>query len=237
MRIVSWNCRMKFRDKYKSALAYNPDIMIIPECENLAIRKHHHFYDDFIWVGDNPNKGLGVLTLNSSYRIKVHSSYNENYKWILPLVVSTNEHSFILIAVWTKNHPKTEFSYIGQLFYALTEYSHLLTDKCIIIGDFNSNAIWDRMRKKTNHSIVVKMLESLGIKSLYHEVMNENHGEETLNTYLHNKPVKGYHIDYCFVSNHYLQIGQQYEFNSDDLSILPHIKSDHVPLIVNLSGN
>jgi hypothetical protein len=43
VRIVAWNCRMAFRNKYEKMYQYNPDIMIIPECEDLSKKKHEGF--------------------------------------------------------------------------------------------------------------------------------------------------------------------------------------------------
>ena len=34
MRIITWNCKMKFREDYKKILPLNPDIVVVPECEN-----------------------------------------------------------------------------------------------------------------------------------------------------------------------------------------------------------
>ena len=37
MKIINWNCKMKFREEYKSLIPFNPDIMVIPECEDMTI--------------------------------------------------------------------------------------------------------------------------------------------------------------------------------------------------------
>ena len=34
MKILSWNCNCRFRDKYHLLDKYNADILIIQECEN-----------------------------------------------------------------------------------------------------------------------------------------------------------------------------------------------------------
>lgn len=34
MRIVSWNCNGKFREKYRYLLKLQADILVIQECEN-----------------------------------------------------------------------------------------------------------------------------------------------------------------------------------------------------------
>ena len=68
----------------------------------------------------------------------------------------------------------------------------------VIGGDLNSNIRWDRW---WNHSDVVKELEEIDIKSLYHNVTNEKQGKESNPTFfLQRKLEKPYHIDYIFIS-------------------------------------
>ena len=35
MRIITWNCKQGFRKKYSDIEFFNPDILVIPECESL----------------------------------------------------------------------------------------------------------------------------------------------------------------------------------------------------------
>ena len=35
MKIATWNCNMAFRKKAEFILVHRPDILIIPECENI----------------------------------------------------------------------------------------------------------------------------------------------------------------------------------------------------------
>ena len=48
LRIVSWNCCMSFRKKYAAIVKeYNPDILVIPECENPAIERTATEYKNY----------------------------------------------------------------------------------------------------------------------------------------------------------------------------------------------
>ena len=64
MKIVSWNCTGKFREKFKYILETNADIYIIQECENPEFYNDTEYKDfaiNYIWQGENKNKGLGIF--------------------------------------------------------------------------------------------------------------------------------------------------------------------------------
>jgi exodeoxyribonuclease-3 len=48
---------MAFRKKYKHILPFDPDLLIVSECEH-PDKFSDKFYDDVLWIGDNRNKGL-----------------------------------------------------------------------------------------------------------------------------------------------------------------------------------
>ena len=71
----------------------------------------------------------------------------------------------------------------------------------MLVGDFNSNSIWDKPRREGNHSTVVALLEKKKIYSAYHQFYKQEQGKERHNTlFMYRHPDKAYHIDYCFVS-------------------------------------
>ena len=63
MRIVSWNCNGKFRENSKIK-ELDADIYVIQECENpqcYAGTAYSGFAKNYIWNGENKNKGLGIF--------------------------------------------------------------------------------------------------------------------------------------------------------------------------------
>jgi len=99
-----------------------------------------------------------------------------------------------------------------------------------VVGDLNSNVIWDEWDRWWNHTDVVRELSALGLESCYHHHFSEDQGKETQPTFfLHRNPVKKYHIDYAFASKHWLVKHVKVGLISDWLS-----ESDHMPLVFDL---
>ena len=224
---------MAFRKKASQILTHKPDILIIVECEHL--HKLEFTIDtpkptDSLWFGKNPNKGLAIFSY-SDFRFKVLDNHNENFKMIIPIEVSGGDFDFNLFLVWAFNPDDKDGRYITQVWKAINHYDVFLTSKpTMLIGDFNSNTIWDYNKSKLgSHSDVVKQLENKGILSTYHLHYKQTQGTEEHPTfYLYRHKDKPYHIDYCFVSNDMMEKLQsvnigEYEFWTK--------YSDHVPLI------
>lgn len=203
MKIISWNCNMAFRRKMQSVLLFQPDVLIVPECEHpeKIIFSPEAAPTDWCWVGKNRNKGLGIFSFSAT-RLSLHPAYNEAFKWIVPLQVYSNRLSFLLFAVWANNPADAQGAYITQVWKALHFYEKLLHDKPVMwMGDFNSNSIWDRKHRKGNHSDVVAFLNERNIVSTYHQYYQLKSGLELHPTlYMYRHEHRPYHIDYCFVS-------------------------------------
>ena len=98
----------------------------------------------------------------------------------------------------------------------------------IMCGDLNSNIIWDKKSHSYNHIDFVKDLETKNIVSLYHQQENEPQGTESKKTfYMHRNLEKGYHIDYVFLSEHFLPSAKL--TIADPNFWLAH--SDHMPVV------
>lgn len=224
---------MAFRKKAGIILKHQPDILIVPECEHpckLIFTDKTPKPTDSLWFGQNPNKGLGIFSY-SDFRFKVLDVHNDNFKMVIPIAVSNEQFDFTLFAIWANNPKDPEGAYITQVWKAINHYDTLITNRqTILVGDFNSNTIWDKPRREGNHSTVVKRLEAKDIYSVYHKHFNQKQGSERHPTlYMYRQKDKPYHIDYCFASK----------------DIADHLKSvevgkysfwckysDHVPVIV-----
>jgi exodeoxyribonuclease III len=223
---------MAFRKKAATILVYKPDILIVQECEHpdkLIFESDTLKPTAALWFGKNQHKGLGIFTY-ASFKLKVHRLYNEAFKWIIPVNVSNGTHSFILYAIWANNPEDADGQYVTQVWKALQYYNrHIHKKNTILIGDFNSNTIWDQPKRKGNHSHVVAQLKKKNIHSVYHHYFCEEQGKELQPSfYLYRHKNKPYHLDYCFVSSNLLEQLSTVEMGK-------HKKwtnhSDHVPLI------
>lgn len=250
MKLVTWNCNGALRKKLADVDELDADVLVIQECEDPANFKGQYlsWAGDYLWVGDNKNKGIGVFAKNGnsvnalpwqgSYSIpgisEVHSSATwttEQLKLFLPFSIN---NTLTMLAVWTKGSDEEAFGYIGQLWkYLQIHRNDLAGPKTIVLGDLNSNVIWDKADRWWSHSGVVKELNRMGLQSVYHHQKAEMQGQESTPTfYLHRNLNKPYHIDYVFASSDLLNQCQLAVGQNDKWLSL----SDHMPLIFDIKS-
>ena len=223
MRVVSWNCCGKFREKYNVLSRIKADIYVVQECENpekYIKSDYFEFASNYLWIGDNPNKGLGIFAINN---IKLEKNIWDTYCLRHFLSVSINDE-FDLLGVWACKPYIQEF-YIYQFINELK-----FNKNTVIIGDFNSNAIWDRKQDKRTHSAVVEKFAQKGLFSAYHLLNDIEHGKENDPTfYLYRDLNRGYHIDYAFAGKNRIN---NFEIAKENFWLE---YSDHKPIILELN--
>lgn len=233
MKLITWNCQGAFRKKAHAILSHNPDILIVQECEcpeKLIYKPAAPTPKHTFWYGDNPNKGIGIFSY-SDYKIEVLEEFNPKFRYIIPLRVTGRGESFLMFAIWAmpckENH---DARYIGQVWLAINHYTELINQPAILIGDFNSNKIWDKKKRIGNHTDVVNKLADRNIHSIYHRHFNEEQGKEQQPTlFLQKKQTKPYHIDYCFASASIADKVKEVEIGTYKNWIE---YSDHAPLVI-----
>ena len=235
MKILTWNCNGALRKKFESLIPFNADLIVVQECEDPRETKDEKYRDwarNFLWIGDTKNKGLGVFAKNETSLVKINweNSYQDHtVKHFLPCFVNDD---FELLAVWTHRNNSPNFGYVGQ-FWKYLQTNKKYFRKTIIVGDFNSNVVWDQWDRWWNHSDVVNELKELGIESLYHKYTQEEQGKETQPTfYLHRNAGKSYHIDYCFASSPFCEKLEAVKV--EKFENWKHL-SDHLPLLFSIS--
>ena len=227
---------MAFRKKADRLLDLNPDVAVILESESdqkIDFSKHSKVPFSKLWYGDNPNKGVLVASYNPSYKISLHPKFNPEFRYVLPIVIEDNSERFVILAVWTQKTESIYTSYVVQACRAIEYYKELLSEKSIVLGDFNSNKIWDDGDKKEfNHSDLVRLLSSCFFVSMYHQHKDEAYGKEMSPTlYLQKKHNKPYHVDYIFAHNSQLGLIKAFSLGGfDDWIEL----SDHMPMYIDI---
>lgn len=227
---------MAYRKKADFILTHKPDILIVPECEHpdkLKFNLNTPTPTDILWYGINPNKGLAVLSYGN-YKLKLLDIHNAEIKTILPIAVSDAVFDFYLLAVWAYNPQDPYYKYIGQVWKAIEHYESLLKTKNVIIaGDFNSNVLWDKLKRRISHTMVVEKLITLNILSAYHAHLNFDQGAEEHPTYYMYRHInRPYHIDYCFASKDLIEKLEKVEIGTHEQWTK---YSDHAPLIISFT--
>ena len=223
MKVITWNCNLNLVKKFEHISKESPDIAIIQECEKLD--ENYFPNSKYFWLGKNEKKGLGVIVFNHS--AKVSESLNEKLIYFLPIETDILN----IIGVWAYNHrasSKFGVDFSGNTSDALTNYEALLSSnsKVLFAGDFNNAVIWDKGNKENNFSNINNKLNSLGLKSSYHEYSNEKFGEESKGTLFHTKKQnKPYFIDYIYYKE--MNLSMVYVGQYDEWISL----SDHMPVI------
>lgn len=231
MRIVSWNCNGALRKKRHLLDDLRADILVVQECENPAQHQdahYKHWAGNYLWTGDNKNKGLGVFA-KSEVQLEPLDLEAGRLQLFLPCRVG----EITLLAVWTKEAGSPTFKYIGQLYKWLQLHkAQIAKHRAIVIGDLNSNTCWDAWDRWWNHSDVVKELADIGLHSLYHAQTGQSQGSEAKPTFfLHRNLEKPYHIDYAFLSE-MLKASAQLTIGATEHWLE---YSDHLPLIVDIA--
>ncbi len=233
MKLISWNCQGAFRKKADIILTHQPDILLIQECEHpdkLQFNPTTQKPSDTYWYSDGGRKGIGLFSY-SDYKFELLPCFNPAFRYVLPFRVTGNGQTITFFAIWAMdNKQKRSARYIGQIWFAINHYKDLLGNSTILIGDFNSNKIWDHKDRVGSHSHVVNQLAGKGIYSVYHKHFDIEQGKETHSTFfLYRNKNKPYHLDYCFTSADIFDKVVKVEIGTYDNW---NTHSDHSPLIV-----
>jgi len=229
---------MAFRKKCQFVDITNIDVMIVQECEapeRFDKVDHGLNYNQFLWCGDNIHKGVGVFVFGD-YHVEIRKDYNKEFRYIIPIVVTGPNTKYNLYAIWAMPHPTNRrLSYVGQILAALNYYNDLNSENMILIGDFNSNAIWNGVKKYGNHADLIHRLNEDDIFSIYHRLFNEEHGEESIPTqYMYKHLDKPYHLDYCCMSDSLFLDDLSFDIGSyKDWKAY----SDHMPITIRGIGD
>lgn len=220
MRIVFWNCNGAFRNKYEYVKKFRADLYIIAESECVSKITNQNFLQDIQFKNSlhfpGDKRGLLVFTMNAQKIIPL--SWDDfRMRYYMPFKFAGKT----FLGIWAKdNYIEDEYVYTKFHLQDLRD--------TILIGDFNSNVIWDHEHGYRTHTDFNRLMHSIDHVSAYHEQTNEPFGEETQPSfYMHRKVDRPYHIDYA-----YLPTDQKYKISFGNRNFLSY--SDHLPLILDI---
>jgi len=231
VKLVSWNCNMALRKKWSKLVELDADIYVIQECAQGDIQAIEASSGmQCFWMGANKHKGLGLLVRKP---FKAEAFEDTGLTWIGSVGISGPE-TFRLYPVWTGiSKQDRSLRYIRQIHLLINRLEQgNVSGSTVIIGDFNSNTIWDKEHGDRSHSRAVERLMALGISSSYHLNASVEQGSENKiapTIYFRKNRAKPYHIDYCFASQDLQERLVSVEFGRHDDWIS---NSDHMPLSV-----
>ena len=204
MRLIAWNAngvhhkKRSFEQNAKFLWKQHADLIIISE----TIGPDEPMKPGIGWT-ESKDHGLGLgvavgdgLTLRAEETIK-------STVLATAFQITAGSITLYLLAVWPVKD-KGDSSYGKQLCSLLEDKAvkmFLGHKYAILAGDFNSTAKI-KAQAKLHHKLVAQA-KDLGLKSVFHEKKQANHGEEEEedHTYRHGGRGKGhFHIDYCFLS-------------------------------------
>jgi len=235
MRIVCWNCNGKFRTKWRVLFESipNADIYIVAECEDPDFYNDSEYRNIFTkgFHAGTPDyfmKGIGVFSFNGHKLQRIKCNYSSKFMMLgyAPFKVDNSQK---IIAVWP--HDK----YVEEMIDFLSLNESLITKDLVIIGDTNSNSIFNRLHpKEKNHDAMVAWLRQKGLVDAYNHLTGEEEGKESIPTfYQWRHDDKPFHIDRAFVNPQILK----------SFTIIPkqeHSKwlniSDHIPVILEIEN-
>lgn len=231
-KLVTWNCNMAFRKKKGRILQYDPDILVIQECENPDTSGDWSEFSDWMWIGEDDHKGLGVFSRNGLF-LETAGVEGVGGRFTLPV---TTDGSIDVLGVWAVNDKQNpEKRYIGQVYTALQEYCEFIGSNTVVIGDFNWNVIWDESPNSPlcgDFADTVDILNDRGLQSVYHTLVGPEFGSEDDPTFfMHKKRNRSYHTDYVFLSNEAVKSVTSFSIGAYDDWI---DASDHMPMMIEL---
>ncbi|CAI2648832.1 hypothetical protein AKUA2103_04590 [Apilactobacillus kunkeei] len=213
MKICYWNCNGAFRNKYKEIIKEKADLYIVSEVEDISKLSFLNGFKQKIYRkirGDQ--KGILFFTFSDDEILPLENN-NYGIRYIIPVLF----RGYKILGVWMK------VGYIEDL-YTYSAINIKMIENAIIIGDFNSNVIWDNKHGDRNHTRFDFMMKQIGLRSVYHYQESEKLGKETQSTfYMYRKNDKSYHIDYAYASECYdckMKISDQKVIEYSDHMIL-----------------
>ena len=127
LKIVSWNCNGKFREKFNEIIEENADIYVIQECEDPSQSSEEEYRefagDNYIWTGHLHYKGLGIFAREDVKLERIAD--NGEFSHFIPLRINDE---FNLLGVWAMK------DYVEMIHDYFDSNEDLFDDNLVVCG-------------------------------------------------------------------------------------------------------
>lgn len=228
MKIVTWNCRSNFANKFRKIKELNADIYVIQECES-PFDTHNIDYKNFgkgsLWKGSQKGVGIFVKEGNTLSNLEWDDGPYGHF-----IACSVNDEQK-LVGMWVKGDENS--CYAPVVLEYLKMYATMIDQNTILAGDMNLDlSVSQRQSSRTQTIQSYKLLESKGLVSAYHSFFEEPYAYEKRKTYYHHCKIEkpSSHIDYVFIKKDRI-VDVKLEDPDKWIS-----SGDHIPLVVEFNS-
>ena len=240
IRLVTWNCRGKFYERFECVQSLDADIYVISECTNPQNQKYstkkfqefQNFSKKRLWNESSRKYELSVgIFVKENHNLEKNENSYDDKNFISGNFYS-NQCSFNIVGMWPSwSNDQKKGCCAQEILDYLNKHSEI-NSNYIIAGDMNIDKLYENQSSVciTKTSEIIKNLnEDKKLFSAYHTHLNKSHNKEVMKTYYFQSKGNGTsHVDYVFLNKEKFEIVKVYLGEKEDW--LNH--SDHLPLIV-----
>ena len=234
MRLITWNCCGRFREKAHCIAELDPkaDIGAIQEVEPIESISIFPGEAPTFWHRTSPRplkKSIGMISYTD-----IKLSPIDMMRGIRRYEARHKGELFQVMAVWTSKAtlPKKDYRQLHDALIQPDISDWIRKRPTIILGDFNQSAKYTDDGWRTLKTLT----DAHDLVSAYHEFFfpEEPFGKETSPTHYHHfKQEKAFHLDYCLLPKDWIPRIERVTVGAFSVWCQTKI-SDHVPLIVDL---
>ncbi len=153
MRLIAWNCARALARKFDALLSLRPDVAVLSEVAcptELQVKVRQVRELPVVWIGDNPHKGLAVIS-STGGELVLDASCRSTNQYIAPVHVN-GKMPFRLLAVWDHNDREEGLNRRpGPLLRALDDsVGFCQPNDFVVAGDFNNHPQCDKPNGPNN---------------------------------------------------------------------------------------
>ncbi len=240
-RIAVWTVGAGIDKRYSEIVDLGADVAVTARSGNEVrlLKAGRQSHTAMAWVGRHPQRGLGVMSFDSTFVKLEGSKWDQRLEWIAPMAVSGPVPHNVM-AVWALNEgAQVTFKTnppSSQPIQMLRLYQKLLETPVLIAGDFNNNPVFHRNDPNWDMLELIARLEALGFVSAYHSFSSLDHGDPREQP-TRFKPEMGgltvsHHTDYCFIPADWMPALRRVQVGSAEVWVRNARAEEHVPVVV-----